>query len=522
MKYSLLFLLFVSIGGSLPGQKLGFSALTPYGGTDDRTQETLHYNSGEPIMTRVDGSNFTMRQGLLNADGTPIVENATIQVRFFFDENEDGRKNFDENFIEEGQFIAEGVDVYTIFKTDGISFDATLGDYTFAYKTSLTKYKLTTDSLITVTVDDQTDYLSVLFGVAFDENCVEPFLKMTSDRFRCFDEVTYRICVMNRGCVPFTDTIYLEIDDRINPDSIFYIDTPDLVIDDHTVGWVQEVTPGNTNVLQYKLVVPEVNDPSDIGEIYKSRVWVELDNGFLAQECFEQELRCSYDPNDKLVEPDRDDDLALRADDLVYTIRFQNTGNDYAEDVLVIDTLSEYLDVSTFDLIYTSHPKVLEISFPRDNGNIIHFRFSGIFLPDSTTNEPGSNGQVMFSISPFEGVELETEIENTGYIYFDRNPAIITNTVKSIMVDEFPPPTSTEEKTLPWDLFLYPNPSNGMIYLNEYVDNVRIYDLAGRLLLDKSHTKTVDCHQLSDGKYIVEIRKEDFVMTEKLILLNNQ
>ncbi len=68
---------------------------------------------------------------------------------------------------------------------------------------------------------------------------------------------------------------------------------------------------------------------------------------------------CSYDPNDKQVYPagiGEQHYTLINNDELIYTIRFQNTGNDTAFNIIIADTLSNHLDRSTFRPITSSHP----------------------------------------------------------------------------------------------------------------------------------------------------------------------
>ena len=74
------------------------------------------------------------------------------------------------------------------------------------------------------------------------------------------------------------------------------------------------------------------------------------------------------------------------------------------------------LDLESFEVTGSSHNMKTSLQ-----GNIITFRFDNILLVDSTTNEPGSNGYVLFSISPIEEIELGSELNNTAHIYFDFN-----------------------------------------------------------------------------------------------------
>lgn len=138
-----------------------------------------------------------------------------------------------------------------------------------------------------------------------------------------------------------------------------------------------------------------------------------------------QEIIGSYDPNDKSAEPAGFGlDHYIEADvDLEYRIRFQNVGTDTAFTVVIRDTISEHLNVSTLLQGTSSHPYRLEIL----NGHVLKFTFDDIDLVDSTTNEPGSHGFVKFKISQDSSLALGTMIYNSAAIYFDYNAPVITN-----------------------------------------------------------------------------------------------
>lgn len=108
-----------------------------------------------------------------------------------------------------------------------------------------------------------------------------------------------------------------------------------------------------------------------------------------------------------------------------YTIEFQNTGTDAARNVYLRDTLSPFLDLSTFKFKGASHPVNVQLLPNRE----LHFIFSNINLPDSTTNEPGSHGFVTFSIVPNENTLPLSLIKNRAGIYFDFNEPVITDYV---------------------------------------------------------------------------------------------
>ncbi|WP_299986705.1 IPT/TIG domain-containing protein [uncultured Pontibacter sp.] len=150
----------------------------------------------------------------------------------------------------------------------------------------------------------------------------------------------------------------------------------------------------------------------------------------------------SYDPNDKLVTPvGRTGEFYTPTNTaLKYKIRFQNTGTDVAYRVVVVDTLSEHLDLSTLQLGATSHPARVEVS--GKGQPVLTWSFDNILLPDSTADEPGSHGYVLFSIKPKADLPEKTLVENLADIFFDFNSPIRTNLTQNRIFDM--PPVISE------------------------------------------------------------------------------
>ncbi len=147
-----------------------------------------------------------------------------------------------------------------------------------------------------------------------------------------------------------------------------------------------------------------------------------LDNKIVLQE----RVRGSYDPNDKTeVHGNTLTPLEIASGEyLLYTIRFQNTGNDTAFRVIIRDTLTDKLDWNSFEMVSASHNYTLNIK----DGNKAEWKFDPIFLEDSTSNEPASHGYVSFRIKAKPTLMLGEQIKNKAHIYFDFNEAVITNT----------------------------------------------------------------------------------------------
>ncbi len=135
----------------------------------------------------------------------------------------------------------------------------------------------------------------------------------------------------------------------------------------------------------------------------------------------------AYDPNDKQVTPQGEGavgNIPTSTKELLYTVRFQNTGNADAVNIRVTDQLDPSVDVSSFKMISSSHSNKYHIE-----NDMVVWEFNNIHLPDSTTDKPGSQGYVTYSLSVKAALPLGTEIQNAANIYFDFNPAVPTNIV---------------------------------------------------------------------------------------------
>lgn len=145
-----------------------------------------------------------------------------------------------------------------------------------------------------------------------------------------------------------------------------------------------------------------------------------------------------FDPNEKLAIPSgvTSAHLIKPNTEIEYTLHFQNTGNDTAYQVVLRDTLDANIDVATFTEGVSSHPYKLNVS--GEVRPVITFVFENINLPDSTTNLLASQGFVQFSVKPNSSAPLGTVIYNKAGIYFDFNPAIVTNETFHTISNTFP------------------------------------------------------------------------------------
>ena len=210
--------------------------------------------------------------------------------------------------------------------------------------------------------------------------------------------------------------------------------------------------------------------------------------------------------------------MTLFEEDLIYTIRFQNTGNDEAYDVVILDTLDTYLDPSSFKILSTSHPKNLLASLEADR--YLTFSFKNIFLPDSTTDFEGSQGYVNYMITPIDGLAEQTKIYNRASIYFDQNPPVVTNTTENILMSD----TTSIVELEGVSIRLFPNPFSEQLYLQSAQDldgMIQLLDLNGRLLMQRmiEGNTEIDLSQQPKGYYYLRIKIGNQLATKKVVKL---
>lgn len=213
----------------------------------------------------------------------------------------------------------------------------------------------------------------------------------------------------------------------------------------------------------------------------------------------------SYDPNDITVDYSIiDEDYLTEEKSLEYIIRFQNTGNYYAEDVIVTNTIDEDLLLGTLEILDASH----DVETSVINGEV-RFEFANILLAASEDDYDGSQGYVRYRIQPNSSFSYDDVIENVANIYFDFNEAIVTNTATTVLGEMV---SVSEISNLSYSI--YPNPSNGLFYidvLNNNVDYYEIYNLVGELVQsDKIHGNSIDAQSLSGGAYTLKVLDKNY------------
>ncbi|HLP63583.1 DUF7619 domain-containing protein [Flavobacterium sp.] len=228
----------------------------------------------------------------------------------------------------------------------------------------------------------------------------------------------------------------------------------------------------------------------------------------------------AYDPNDKM---ESHGGTILHStftsnDYLYYTIRFENIGTAEARTIYINDILDDQLDETTFTMLSSSHPYVVSRV-----GNQLNWTFENINLPVSIPNTTVGKGQVFFKIKPVAGYEVGDIIPNFATIFFESNPAIVTNTFTTEFVETLGNPEFETD-----NFIVHPNPANDQlnIVLSQNlgsISSIKIIDALGKTILTQkgnySNTQTVDVNSIQSGIYFVEVTTDaNSKVIKKLII----
>ncbi|MBK9255062.1 MAG: T9SS type A sorting domain-containing protein [Saprospiraceae bacterium] len=216
-----------------------------------------------------------------------------------------------------------------------------------------------------------------------------------------------------------------------------------------------------------------------------------------------------YDPNDKTclqgdrVKPD------MVGEFVDYLIRFENTGNYAAENVVVKDIIdTKTFDISTLKITDASH----EV-YTRIEGNKVEFIFENIQLPFDDAN---NDGYIAFKIKTLPTLVPGDSLKNLADIYFDYNFPIRTNEAQTTVAL----PVSTTDWTT--DVKIYPNPVRDILHISteEIWTKAEIYDISGRIVRSLTLDGTsVDVSGLESGTYFIRLKNGGKISRVKFVKL---
>ncbi len=459
-----------------------------------------------------------------NAPGCNFEDEILCQERgilgtVFYDQNENGVRDIDDFgvpnqsikiFPDDDRVVSYIDGRYSIF----LEFDK---PYEISWEQD-PEWRLTTGNPVeTFTlVQDMLDNDRFDFGIIRNEDFIGASTHLVQEQVVCNETSTVDLIAQNLGTDLLSGILEMTYDELFEFESATPM--PDEIDSlTQTLRWdLNSLHPFETFNVELHLLNPNELSLGDT-LINHTKVYGAVNNELelLGDFVFTDLVLCAYDPNDKLVSPIGigEEGEVLPGTPLDYTVRFQNTGNAPARNVSILDTIDLKLDMETFEVTNSSF-KVQTVV----RQNIVEFKFNDINLIDSLTNEPESHGFVSFSIEPLPGLPDPSVVENRAHIFFDFNPAIITNTTRTTyatpMVNFV---NNLEEHQI---IYLFPNPSEDRIYFGAKNNNAplnlvsyEISNLSGQLLLrkriqDEQSQYAIDIEDFNPGIYFLTLRSD--------------
>jgi uncharacterized repeat protein (TIGR01451 family) len=352
----------------------------------------------------------------------------------FHDADEDGVWDADELPVAGAELHFYPMGITTITDNEGFfSVGVPLEVVQISCETNNVFPYVTTDNNIDYSVGSVPD--DIFFGVSEELQIqqIEADVMVPVVGYPCDMFTNHYVVVHNPGNVP------LDVAAWVEPDAMFTEFIPLTTMVDTINGRYYfdsvYVSPGSSVSLPFRLRTPTADNAGAMLSIECGALgWFTAEVYSVDSSEVTTELTCAYDPNDKAGFPEgwSDDHYVLAGDTIEYRIRFQNTGNAPATDVIVEDTLDVSLDASSFEWIGSSHPMTYAY-YPEVRA--MHFRFMGIMLPDSVNNEPESHGWIRYRMVVRADAQHDELLENTAHIYFDNNEAVVTNTTDHSVFD---------------------------------------------------------------------------------------
>jgi len=327
-------------------------------------------------------------------------------------------------------------------------------------------------------------------------------------------EAAYKILVRNKGYDETNGTVTLSYDNSI----LTYVSSAPVFnsSNTNTISWDFYSSPFLT--LEFDVVF-DLNSPSDSPAVniddelhFTANVihdWTDYtpaDNTFT----LDQTVVGSYDPNDKTCLQGETEEVSIVGEYVHYMIRFENTGTFLAEKVVIED----FIDVAKFDFatlipLHASHSYYTKIT-----GNKVEFIFDNINLD---FNDPNNDGYIAFKIKLLPTLTIGDTFSNSSNIYFDANPAIVTNTYTTTIVAALSNQSFNEN-----EFIIYPNPAKEVLNIHSKnileIQSVEIYNLLGQIVLSvPNNTNAINVSSLKTGTYFIKINTDKGSINTKFI-----
>ena len=511
----------------------GATLTTLSGGATDTTTFTATY-----VLTQEDiNSGYVTRNFLFNGtyDGnstsngvveiTPLPITDGIKLNAFLDSNGNNIQDNGEPNINVGSFeyqinngntmhVESSNGIYYLYETNASN------TYNLSYTLDATYQNFTVaqNNYTNITVPVNSGITTYNFPILGDYS---PDLQVFLNQFGAPPRPGFvyqeRIMYRNNGNMATNGTITFTKDAIV---SINNVSEPGFVTNANGFSYnFTNLLPNETRYIYVRMQTPTIPTVA-LGDVITNSVTITLPTGDINpnnnEATLSQVVVGSYDPNDKTeVHGGKIVHANFTSSDyLTYTIQFENTGTANAINVKVDDVLDAMLDVATLKMIDASHDYILI-----KEGNNLSWKFDGIDLPPSVANTTTGKGYIVFQIKPMSGYAIGDIIPNTAEIYFDFNPAIVTNTFTTEFVE-----TLGESNFKKNDFVVYPNPATNELFIhsktNVTIDAVILVDVLGKTIYQeivKAPFSRIDISSFQKGIYFLKVTLNGYEETLKII-----
>lgn len=423
-----------------------------------------------------------------------------IQGKVFYDANSNGVYDTGELSIN-NQIINAGAVNANVYINGTYNLYVANGPQT-VITTNALPYLTSVPTVHNFNFNTQTDTSGIDFAMQHTAPTNDLRVEMTAGIHRTFQYNWYSISYKNTGSVATNGTVAFQFDSLMNFNPFYSFPAPTTSTSGNLTWDFTNLQPFESRQVYFYLGAYNNFNIGDI--VYAQASITPLVGDAMPANNTDSTMSIfvgAYDPNMKVVTQNGAEvNTILNDDPLEYVIHFQNVGNDTAFTVVITDTISSLLDLSSLEIIGSSHSYYWGIY-----NRTLQFTFTGINLPDSGTNQLASNGFISYRIKPVANISMGNVINNTAAIYFDVNAPVITNNAQVTLVDV----TGIKEEVTK-HIQVVPNPAQQIIYIlgkNNQNQTATIYDAVGKVVLRNiiNSNQSIDINALNKGVYFVEV-----------------
>ena len=207
---------------------------------------------------------------------------------------------------------------------------------------------------------------------------------------------------------------------------------------------------------------------------------------------------------------------------LEYNFTFRNTSQSTHNYIVLKNSISPFLDITTLEMDAASHPYSYRITDERD----LVVSFENIALKDSIHDPMRSIGFIKYSIYPHKNLPLGTVIESSGRVNFDFiYEKTLEKTFHTIGTDFIINVENIDDFTQ--NIVCYPNPTSALIVIakNSLIKNnleFAMFSMDGinvRSGIIRDQNFTLDCSLFPKGTYMIYFHDESKLISTKKIII---